>query len=78
MKSLIIKNVIILTPFHDLGLGSILIEEGKIKAIEKGTVDVEGAEIIDASGNFISPGFIDLHTHGAGNHDFMEIGRAHV
>ncbi|MEI8271762.1 MAG: N-acetylglucosamine-6-phosphate deacetylase [Paludibacter sp.] len=72
MKSLIIKNVIILTPFHDLGLGSILIEEGKIKAIEKGTVDVEGAEIIDASGNFISPGFIDLHTHGAGNHDFMD------
>lgn len=72
MKSLIIKNGIILTPFQDLGLGSILVEGGKIKAIEKGEIVVDGAEIIDASGNYISPGFIDLHTHGAGNYDFMD------
>lgn len=30
------------------------------------------AEIVDAEGKYVSPGFIDLHTHGAGGHDFMD------
>lgn len=72
MKSLIIKNGIILTPLQNLGIGSILIENGKIVAIEKGEMELNGVETIDAQGNYISPGFIDLHTHGAGNHDFMD------
>ena len=72
MRSIIIKNGIILTPFRDLGFGSLLIQDGKIKSIEKDEIEVDGAEIIDAQGNYISPGFIDLHTHGAGNHDFMD------
>lgn len=72
MKSLIIKNGIILTPFRNFGLGFVLIEDGKIKAIDKGNIELEGVETIDAHGDYISPGFIDLHTHGAGNHDFMD------
>jgi len=72
MKKLIIKNGRILTPFRDIGLGSVIIEDGIIKAIETGNVNIEGAEVIDAGGNYIAPGFIDLHTHGAGNHDFMD------
>ena len=72
MKSIIIKNGIILTPFRDLGFGSLLIEDGIIKSIEKASIEVDGADVIDAQGNYVSPGFIDLHTHGAGNHDFMD------
>jgi N-acetylglucosamine-6-phosphate deacetylase len=28
--------------------------------------------IIDAAGSYVSPGFIDLHVHGGGGHDFMD------
>jgi N-acetylglucosamine-6-phosphate deacetylase len=72
MKTTIIKNGIILSPFRNLGIGSIVIQEGKITSIDTGDIEIEGAEVIDAGGNYISPGFIDLHTHGAGNHDFMD------
>ena len=27
---------------------------------------------IDARGKFIAPGFIDIHVHGGGGHDFMD------
>lgn len=29
-------------------------------------------EIIDAKGNYVSPGFIDMHIHGSGGHDVMD------
>ncbi len=46
----------------------VLISDGKIGAVEsasKGTADAEGAEIVDAAGLYISPGFLDIHIHGA-------------
>ena len=43
--------------------GSILIEEGKIKAIGENIVIPEGAEIIDAEGKLIMPGFVEAHCH---------------
>lgn len=73
MKTTIIKNGYIITPFRNIGLGSIVIQEGKIASISEGDIKtIDGAEVIDAEGNYVSPGFIDLHTHGAGGHDFMD------
>lgn len=45
-------------------------EDGKISAItdEKLCYD----KSIDAQGAYISPGFIDIHTHGAGGCDFLD------
>lgn len=71
-KRLKIYNGIVLTPFRNLGEGSIVIEDGKIIGIESTRVEVPGAEEINAGGNYIAPGFIDLHTHGAGGSDFMD------
>ena len=43
--------------------GGLLIENGKIKALGKDIQAPAGAEIIDASGQFVYPGFIDAYTH---------------
>jgi N-acetylglucosamine-6-phosphate deacetylase len=47
------------------------VENGKISAIDKQT-DKRGKEIVDLSGNYLAPGFIDLHVHGAAGRDTME------
>ena len=37
------------------------ITDGKIVAI--GRLDATGAEEIDATGRYVTPGFVDIHTH---------------
>lgn len=43
--------------------GSILIEDGKIKEVGRDLVAPLDAEIIDAEGRLVTPGFIDAHCH---------------
>jgi len=45
--------------------GSLGIKDGKIAAI--GSIGESADKVIDAKGNAISPGFVDLHTHTDGN-----------
>lgn len=71
MNKLKIINGRILTPDCSI-TGTIYIESGKIMEISDKNIEVTDAKVIDAKGNYVSPGFIDIHTHGAGNHDFMD------
>jgi N-acetylglucosamine-6-phosphate deacetylase len=45
--------------------------EGKIMAIREQT-HARGDEVVDLAGNYLAPGFIDLHVHGALGRDSME------
>lgn len=67
-----IINGQIITPDRIIGNGSILIEDGKISAITEGETEATDTRILDARGQYVSPGFIDIHIHGGGGHDFMD------
>ncbi len=67
-----IYNGRVITPYRLIENGTVLIDQGKIVSVCAGEIDFSGAQVIDAQNNYISPGFIDLHTHGGGGHDFMD------
>lgn len=67
-----IYNGRIITPYRLIENGTVLIDEGKIVRVCSGNIDFPGAQTIDAKNNYVSPGFIDIHTHGGGGHDFMD------
>ena len=52
--------------------GSLIIDGGRIVAIEPGRVDPAGATTIDATDCYVAPGFIDVHVHGLHGHDTLD------
>ncbi len=50
----------------------VVVEEGKIAAIRERSLPHDKHEVIDLNGNYLAPGFIDLHVHGALGRDTME------
>jgi N-acetylglucosamine-6-phosphate deacetylase len=46
-------------------------ENGLIMAI-RGQTPGSGPEVVDLAGNYVAPGFVDLHVHGAMGRDTME------
>lgn len=71
-KKIKIFNGRIITPFRILQGGTVIISGDKIEKIAEGDVPEPECEVIDAKGKYISPGFIDIHVHGGGGHDFMD------
>ncbi len=67
-----ITNGKILTPYRFIRNHAVWVEGKTIVAIEPDNLSFDGAEVVDAGGRYITPGFVDMHTHGAGGHDFMD------
>jgi len=49
----------------------VIMGDGKILDVAPGGKYTEG-EIIDVKGNYICPGFIDIHVHGCKGRDVMD------
>jgi N-acetylglucosamine-6-phosphate deacetylase len=49
----------------------LLVEEGLITAI-RAEAPAMGEQIVDLQGNYLAPGFVDIHVHGATGRDTME------
>jgi imidazolonepropionase-like amidohydrolase len=62
--TILIKNATLLTVTHgNIEHGSILIRDGKIAAVGTDVKAPDGATVIDANGQYVTPGIIDCHSH---------------
>jgi len=67
-----IYNGRIITEDRILPRGTLLVTDDIISIITEDDISFDDAIEIDAKGNYISPGFIDIHVHGGGGYDFMD------
>ena len=67
-----IINGRIFTPQGWLNEGSVLMRDGKILEVTNCDLALIGAQLVDARGMYIVPGFVCMHAHGGGGHDFTE------
>lgn len=69
----IIHNGTVLTSHRMIPNGGILVVNGLIEEVFEGAGSYpKDVHKIDAGGQYISPGFIDIHVHGGGDSDFMD------
>ncbi len=69
----LIKNAHVISPGIDTPGATIEIIDGKIAGVHRNPPsEAPDGEIYDAKGNWVAPGFIDIHTHGAAGHDFCD------
>ena len=75
-QRLLIHHARLFTPQHPGRTGWLLVEGGHIRSIGFGRApDIEGESAlqrVDAQGDMLLPGFIDLHVHGAMGHELMD------
>ena len=73
MPSIVFQGNVIL-PTRLLTRGVVVVENERIVAVGSDD-DVKrpnGATVVDAGDGYVSPGFIDVHTHGGAGSDYMD------
>lgn len=54
-------------------LGFVSVEDHAIHAVGTGSPEIAGDDLVyDLNGRYLSPGFVEIHSHGAGGCDFMD------
>ncbi|HHY46743.1 MAG TPA: hypothetical protein GX506_05515, partial [Firmicutes bacterium] len=76
VTAFVIKGGDVVTPSGVLTDGFVLVQDGKIDRVgssgEFRRGDYGGMRMIHAEGKIVAPGFIDIHVHGGGGHEFLE------
>jgi N-acetylglucosamine-6-phosphate deacetylase len=73
MESVVFRGTVIL-PTRLVAGGVVVVEGDRIVAVgAEGEVgNQDRAVVVDAGGGYISPGFVDIHTHGGAGSDYMD------
>jgi len=73
-RRIVLGNARVVTPFRTIPRGGVVVEGARIAEVFSGEPGQrrEGDRRIDLGGRTLAPGFIEIHTHGAGGHDFMD------
>ena len=75
MQKTVIVNAHVISPDVDVKNATIVIEGKKIKLVKAGKVAAKAdrnTTVVDVKGQYVMPGFIDVHTHGALGYDFCD------
>jgi dihydroorotase len=64
MSDLLIRGGRVIDPSRQTdGLADVLIHDGRIEAVGRNIPAPPGAEILEAAGKVVAPGFVDVHVH---------------
>ncbi|MFG1924156.1 N-acetylglucosamine-6-phosphate deacetylase [Cryptosporangium sp. NPDC048952] len=69
-RAVVLAGARVVTPDGVLDPGWVSLSGSSIAAIGSGAPPADAGEVVDLGGGWLLPGFIDLHVHGGGGHDF--------
>jgi N-acetylglucosamine-6-phosphate deacetylase len=64
-------NANLILPDRVIENGTLTTEGPRIVAVQSSPP--KGATVVDLRGQYLSPGFVDVHVHGGAGHDFMDL-----
>ena len=75
MAMIVLAGGDLVLPDRILANASILIDGGRIASLEpRPRIEPSGATVVDVSGHYVVPGFIDVHVHGVEGVDTLDEG----
>ena len=75
MKKTVIVNAHVISPGVDIKDATVVVEDKKIKLVAAKKVAAKAYKnttVVDVGGQYLMPGFIDVHTHGSLGYDFCD------